>query len=285
MDHIIADLGFALLRAPLPDLFGGEMTDFGFGDGVSFAGTRAFQHSAKILNCELRVQPLDNRETRTASFGNSLKTRLRRMICASDASLDLISYVDENFKQETCWLSHTDIGLPSDGSDAVIKTRSEQAPNYHSRITLVDEQDRLGMRRAAVEWRLLDVDKQTLKTTMLELGRYFAKADIGRIRVADWVLDDGLPVAGMAEGERSAHGGHHIGTTRMAASPGLGVVDQHCKVFGTRNLYIAGSSVFPTGGHAPPTLTIVQLALRLADHLAALAEQHGSGVAVAATSD
>jgi choline dehydrogenase-like flavoprotein len=71
----------------------------------------------------------------------------------------------------------------------------------------------------------------------------------------------------------------------MAASPGLGVVDQDCKVFGTRNLYIAGSSVFPTGGHAPPTLTIVQLALRLADHLAALAEQHGSGVAVAATSD
>ena len=58
----------------------------------------------------------------------------------------------------------------------------------------------------------------------------------------------------------------------MAETPDDGVVDANCKVFGQENLYVAGSSVFPSCGHANPTLTIVQLALRLADHLKARPE-------------
>jgi choline dehydrogenase-like flavoprotein len=60
---------------------------------------------------------------------------------------------------------------------------------------------------------------------------------------------------------------HHMGTTRMHSDPKRGVVDGNCRVHGVSNLYIAGSSVFPTSGHANPTLTIVALALRLGDHL------------------
>ena len=60
---------------------------------------------------------------------------------------------------------------------------------------------------------------------------------------------------------------HHIGTTRMATNPRHGVVDANCRVHGTANLYVAGSSVFPTAGNANPTLTIVALAIRLAEHL------------------
>ena len=60
---------------------------------------------------------------------------------------------------------------------------------------------------------------------------------------------------------------HHMGTTRMSDDPGRGVVDADCLVHGVSNLYVAGSSVFPTGGTAAPTLTIVALALRLADHV------------------
>ena len=45
------------------------------------------------------------------------------------------------------------------------------------------------------------------------------------------------------------------------------VVDEHCRVFGVDNLYVASSSVFPTGGHSNCTLTIMALALRLVDHL------------------
>jgi choline dehydrogenase-like flavoprotein len=58
-----------------------------------------------------------------------------------------------------------------------------------------------------------------------------------------------------------------MGTTRMAESPGRGVVDSDCRVFGLENLYVAGSSVFPTSGLANPTLTLVALALRLGDRL------------------
>ena len=63
-------------------------------------------------------------------------------------------------------------------------------------------------------------------------------------------------------------GARHMGTTRRHRDPRHGVVNEDCRVHGTTNLYVAGSSVFPTGGWAPPTLTVVALALRLADHLA-----------------
>jgi choline dehydrogenase-like flavoprotein len=68
-----------------------------------------------------------------------------------------------------------------------------------------------------------------------------------------------------------------MGGTRMAASPRDGVVDKDCRVFGTANLFIAGSSVFPNAGQSNPTLTIVQLALRLADFLSAELLRAGAG--------
>ena len=69
------------------------------------------------------------------------------------------------------------------------------------------------------------------------------------------------------EGFRVGYGNHHMGTTRMSADPRQGVVDADCRVHGLRNLYVAGSSVFPTSGAANPTLTLVALAWRLAHHL------------------
>jgi len=59
-----------------------------------------------------------------------------------------------------------------------------------------------------------------------------------------------------------------MGTTRAHFSPKHGVVDANLKVHGVANLYIAGSSVFPTGGASNPTFTLVALTLRLAQHLA-----------------
>ncbi len=79
---------------------------------------------------------------------------------------------------------------------------------------------------------------------------------------AAWVTDT-KPI-----GEADLSGNYHfIGATRMSPDPRDGVVNANCKVHGVDNLYVAGCSVFPTGGHANPTLTIVALAIRLADHL------------------
>ena len=69
----------------------------------------------------------------------------------------------------------------------------------------------------------------------------------------------------------SAHpigGFHHLGTTRMASDPKSGVTDSFGQVHGLANLFVAGTSLFPTAGWANPTLTMLALALRTADRIA-----------------
>jgi len=66
---------------------------------------------------------------------------------------------------------------------------------------------------------------------------------------------------------RFSDASHHIGTTRMSSTARTGVVDSDCRVHGIDNLFVCGSSVFPTGGYANPTMTILALALRLGEHL------------------
>ena len=150
----------------------------------------------------------------------------------------------------------------------VLRVASEQVPNRNSRVKLSDQTDRFGLRRPVLDWRLLPMDKKTIHAGAMEIAKYFARNDIGRVKLLEWVLDENNPVLpGLDEGAQVA-GHHHIGTTRMGKSERNGVVDSDCRVFGIGNLYVAGSGVFCTGGHANPTFTIVQLALRLSDHLA-----------------
>lgn len=136
----------------------------------------------------------------------------------------------------------------------------EQAPNRDSRIGLSDQHDVLGLRKVQVDWRLTGQDQQGMRTTCRMVGHDIATRFGCRFEPAPWLLDPEAapPVQGTA---------HHMGTTRMADSPAAGVVDRNCRVHGMDNLYIAGSSVFPTGGWSFPTLTIAALALRLGDEL------------------
>ncbi|MGH6916635.1 MAG: GMC family oxidoreductase, partial [Geminicoccaceae bacterium] len=147
-----------------------------------------------------------------------------------------------------------------------LRAVAEQVPNANSRLRLSNDKDGFGLRRVALDWRLSPLDKTTIRVVGLELGRYFALTNIGRIRLADWVLSNDDVVPSVEDGGYGT-GFHHMGTTRMGHSPEDGVVDRNCAVFGVPNLYVAGSSVFRTVGYANPTLTIVQLTLRLADHL------------------
>ena len=144
---------------------------------------------------------------------------------------------------------------------------SEQVPNPDSRVLLADDQppDALGMARTRLNWRVGDSDLKTLTTCIRLIAAELGARGLGLVR-------EGLQL----QPERFPHyedvypGGHHMGTTRMSDDPKTGVVDRNCKVHGYDNFYIAGSSVYPTSGFCNPTLTIVALALRMADHLAGL---------------
>lgn len=60
---------------------------------------------------------------------------------------------------------------------------------------------------------------------------------------------------------------HMMGGTPMGDSALDAVVDPNQRVFGTENIYIAGASVFPSGGLANPTFTALALTHRLARHI------------------
>jgi choline dehydrogenase-like flavoprotein len=142
----------------------------------------------------------------------------------------------------------------------IVGCRLEQAPNPDSRVTLDDIVGPFGMPRARLCWQLTARDRESFRRTqalwrreLAETGADFAPAG----------ADDDPWTTGMSPGA------HHMGTTRMHPDPSSGVVDANCRIHGTSNLYVGGSSVFPTVGWAPPTLSIVALTLRLADHLKA----------------
>jgi choline dehydrogenase-like flavoprotein len=148
-----------------------------------------------------------------------------------------------------------------------IETIIEPVPNPDSRITLSSALDRLGMPISKIDWRLTELDARNFrKVDQLVTGELQKE---GLITLLDEERHVGQEWPASVEGIW-----HHMGTTRMHTNPSKGVVDSHCRVHGMSNLFVGGSSVFPTAGSDTPTITIVALALRLAKHLEAqLAQQ------------
>jgi choline dehydrogenase-like flavoprotein len=138
----------------------------------------------------------------------------------------------------------------------------EQPPDPSNRVTLGDDADAFGQRRVRLEWRVSEMEERTFRTNLGAVSHALERAGLGRVEIPEEHEGNVWPPAEL-QGMR----GHHMGTTRMSIDPKLGVVDADCRVHGIGNLYVAGSSVFPTGGAGTPTLTIVALAIRLADHL------------------
>lgn len=149
----------------------------------------------------------------------------------------------------------------------VLESKPEAAPNRDSRVVLDESCDSLGLPRARLEWRTLECDRRTAL-----LGDEIVGRELERLGIA--ILTPLPPAEAVPTGpwpSNLAGGWHQIGTTRMHEDPHHGVVDANCLVHGMENLYIAGCSVFPTQGTAPPTVTVIALALRLAAHLKATA--------------
>jgi len=163
--------------------------------------------------------------------------------------------------------------IDSDSSiECDIFVRAENAPNPESKVTLGEDLDPLGRRRAELRWQTTAQDWDSLVTSVLAVV-----AEIER----EWCIETAVmidrdwpwpwaPLPPQARSWWSTWGNHHMGTTRMAVDPRRGVVDSNCRLHGMSNVFVAGSSVFPTSGFANPTFTIIALSIRLADHIASI---------------
>src|SRR5262249_43498314 len=138
----------------------------------------------------------------------------------------------------------------------------EQAPNRSSRLTLSDERDALGMLRSKLDWRVGQLEIDTLANFAYEVKVAFESKQLAEVDIEK-------PVAArdLAFTSRCWDNFHDMGCARMATSPNVGAVDANLRLFGSKNGYVCSSAVFPSGTFANTTHTSIALAIRLAEHL------------------
>ncbi len=157
-------------------------------------------------------------------------------------------------------------GLPRKIDRLKLVVMVEQRPDPDSRVTLSSRSDRFGMPRCRIDWRINEQEQHTARRMAQLVASAFAAAGLPSPTLEPWVAQ-GAPFPASFQDVA-----HPTGTTRMGRDPRTSVVDADCQVHGIQGLYLAGSSVFPTCGHANPTQMIVALAIRLADTIKA---RHG----------
>lgn len=150
------------------------------------------------------------------------------------------------------------MGLRTSKTVLKMSMMGEQSPNPESRVLLSEKRDRLGSPMTRLDWRLNDLDMRSITRSQELIAEALGAAGVGRF---EQPFGEGA-IAATVDG-----GYHHMGATRMHASPRRGVVDGDGRVHGMSNLYVSGKSVFATAGYANPTLTVVALAVRLAAHI------------------
>jgi choline dehydrogenase-like flavoprotein len=137
---------------------------------------------------------------------------------------------------------------------------AEQLPVAENRMDLAADEETL-----QIHYRLTERDVDSVIRTHEVLDKWLRKCHCGE-------LDYWFPKEELTSAIRSMSidGLHQVGTTRIAATAEHGVVDENLKVWGTSNLYVCSSSVFPTSGQANPTFLLGVFAVRLAHHLSAV---------------
>jgi choline dehydrogenase-like flavoprotein len=169
--------------------------------------------------------------------------------------------LDWMFRRHLAYRSVPSVALPNAAGVYSLDFNGEQAPNPESRVLLAHETDRYGLPKLRIDWRVSELDWLTLSRMLRELRRAVESCGCGTIEYDEERLDQDARTSTLPVG------GHHIGTARMSESPSAGVVNADCRVHYVENLYVAGSATFPTSGQANPMLTLVAMALRLAQHL------------------
>lgn len=271
MDHVEGGAAFLWLDRPTPQKAYWR-DDIAGPDGV----TRSFVW--RISEDVLRRDGLANAQFYLIPFANpEARAREREANRGWRGLKDMAKWVlgrseyDFSFSDSYCQaVTHADavaldaLGLIDRSETAtrlLLRYEAEQQPERGSYVGLIDDLDALGMPRSHLHWSPGAADRDSIIAAARLIGIEAGAADLGRLELEDH-FDQPYWDANTAW--------HHLGSTRMAASPTSGVVDPDCRVHGTQNLFIASGSVMPSIGRANPTLTIVALSIRLADHLKAL---------------
>jgi choline dehydrogenase-like flavoprotein len=230
---------------------------------AQFGLARQVQRDEELLNARIwfrSIFPGETSEAVRALF--RMKRRMARMDESGHAFGDDLLKILRHPVQTGLFTAARVLHLTSLVRDVRFELIVEPQPDRDSRVTLGDERDPLGMPRVRVDWRLGSMVRRTFDRTVQILGQELVDRGIADVTLDD-LLGDG-PWPSSLEGTW-----HHMGTTRMHDSPRQGVVDRHCRVHDMTNLYVAGSSVFPTCGANYPTITLVALAYRLSERLVA----------------
>jgi choline dehydrogenase-like flavoprotein len=217
----------------------------------------SFWHSDVVLTPTAEFMRQNDLGNGILSFGTN----------SSPQSYGRLRVLKEFLRETSCALPNiaavarkiVDFDCPGDG---LVTSLIEQVPNPSSRVSLTRETDKFGMRRIQLDWELTDRDKRTIRFLSVKAAQEMARLDLARVQLAPFIANNDLDI------EVGAHA-HQMGTTRMSSDPKFGVVNERYQVHGIENLHLIGSSVFPTGGGTNPTLTIVMLALNLAEELGA----------------
>jgi choline dehydrogenase-like flavoprotein len=220
--------------------------------------TDAVQRDRQLLNCAFFLTKRNRSMTAEAVRSLATLIKARRRWPLPDGILGHVRNVATGLT-DLGGLARDRLGRADDTPTVLaVRVQGEQAPNPESRVTLGSRRDRFGLPVARLAWRPTSSDRASIRASQETLDAALRAGGLGRLA---FMLGDEDPPT-MFEGNF-----HHLGATRMHPNPNEGVVDADCRVHRIRNLYIAGSSVFPTYGCSNPTLTVVALALRLANHL------------------
>ena len=271
MDHPRAVFGKVRLSSPqkLPLLLGMPLADGMAQVGIQFS--EAVQRREQLLNHYLSLERHWSEPAAKAyqSFVHSMKILLRKGYAGKRFSLSGASLAQV---PELIYLLAPRELMPhvlystarklkqrlSKGvTELIVVNYCEQMPNPQSRVYLSEKRDRFNLPRLVLDWQIHPEETHSLMRLQALLDKYLRQHQLGCLETPSAPFSDVL----------YTDASHHIGTARMSTDPHMGVVDAQCKVHGVDNLFIAGSAVFPTSGHANPTLTIVALAIRLAEHL------------------
>ncbi len=192
-----------------------------------------------------------------ATFAPTNDFRRTRPVCGSLTTVEQPVELDETGKAAVITTAIA-LGVNASAAKAYsLGCGMELLPDPQRRLTLSGEKDALGLPRLKLAMRIAQADFSLYHDTLRELGRQLLVSRTGLLKInrrESW-------------SQNMDWGNHHLGTTRMNADPKQGVVNADSQVHGVGNLYVAGSSVFPTYGASNPTLNLIALTLRLADHL------------------